>query len=150
MAELILKSESALKTKKIASFLAKEIIKLPSRAALVLALEGNLASGKTTFTQGFARSLGIKENVLSPTFVLMKIYKIKQGSYKDLIHIDCYRIKSSRELAHLGFKNLLKDKDAIILVEWADRIRKFIPRDAVWINFRHGQYAHERVIELKT
>ena len=148
MAELILKSKSAFQTKKFASFLAKEIVKSPAHKTLVLALEGNLGSGKTTFTQGFAPSLGVKENVLSPTFVLMKIYEIKRKSYKHLIHIDCYRVESPRELSHLGFKKILKDKDAIILIEWADRIKKLIPRDAVRIKFKHGNKKQERIIKI--
>ncbi|MEK7074627.1 MAG: tRNA (adenosine(37)-N6)-threonylcarbamoyltransferase complex ATPase subunit type 1 TsaE, partial [Patescibacteria group bacterium] len=61
-------------TKKIASRLAKEIIHTQASHARVIALSGDLGSGKTTFTQGFARMLGIKEKIQSPTFVLMKIY----------------------------------------------------------------------------
>lgn len=152
---LTFKSNSRFKTKKIASLLAKEMVRIPAHKALVLALEGDLGSGKTTFTQGFVRSLGVKEKILSPTFVLMKVYSIsqkpkaKRQKFKHLVHIDCYRIKFLRELTHLGLKKTLKDKDAIILIEWADRIRKLMPKDAIWIKFQHGKRPNERIIKIK-
>ena len=162
--QLVFESKSKFETQKIAYFLAKEIIKLPVRSAFVLALEGNLGSGKTTFTQGFASALGIKENVLSPTFVLMKVYSISQKikdlirpsrralgkrlKFNHLIHIDCYRFNSKKDLSHLGFKDLLKDKDAIILIEWADRVKKLLPRDTIWIRFQHGKKPYERIIKI--
>lgn len=138
------------KTQKFAARLAREFTRpgLIKRGARVIALEGNLGSGKTTFVQGFTRALGIEENVLSPTFVLMKIYKIgKLQRFKHLIHIDCYRIDSPKDLLRLGFKDLLKDKDAIILIEWADRIRQLLPRSAVWVGFKHGRKPNERVLK---
>lgn len=133
-------------TKKIAERLAHEL----SRANFnIIALTGELGSGKTTFAQGFARALGIKERIQSPTFVLLKIYKIKKGTKKHFIHADCYRIDSPRDLLHVGFKKLLQDKDAIILIEWADRIRGLLPKTALWVKFRHGKKSHERIISIK-
>ena len=138
-----------------------KMLKKTGRRPVIIALEGNLGSGKTTFAQAFARAFGIKEKVLSPTFVLMKIYapnskfqipnsKSKTNSFRfrHLIHIDCYRLNSPRELSHLGLRNLLKDKDAIILIEWADRIKKTLPKKAIWIKFRHGKKPNERVINV--
>ena len=140
-------SASSKETKQIAARLAKTISLSSSRSgALVLALEGNLGAGKTTFIQGFAKALGVKENVLSPTFVLMKVYKVRcrvsgvRCYPKHLIHIDCYRLDSP--------KDLLKDKDAVILIEWADRIRRIIPKDATWIKFEHGKRPSERVLRI--
>jgi tRNA threonylcarbamoyladenosine biosynthesis protein TsaE len=150
MAKVI--TRSVRKTQKVAAALAKEILKTSRRRqALVLALEGNLGSGKTTFVQGFARALGIKENVLSPTFVLIKAYPMigsrTSHHFRHLVHIDCYRLESPKDLLHLGFWELLKDKDAIILIEWADRVRKLIPQDAIRIKFKHGHNPHERIID---
>jgi len=148
-------SASSKETKQIAARLAKTISLSSSRSgALVLALEGNLGAGKTTFIQGFAKALGVKENVLSPTFVLMKVYKVRcrvsgvRCYPKHLIHIDCYRLDSPKDLLHFGFKDLLKDKDAVILIEWADRIRRIIPKDATWIKFEHGKRPSERVLRI--
>jgi len=85
-------SSSTRETKKFAENLAKEVRQAESRKkAMVFGLQGDLGSGKTTFVQGFARGLGIKEKILSPTFVILK-------SYGSFFHIDCYRIESSREL----------------------------------------------------
>lgn len=138
-------------TKKVAALLAEEIVSVKyRRGAVVIALEGELGGGKTTFTQGFARALGVQENILSPTFVILKIYDLMDNrtSYKHLVHIDCYRLESPKELLYLGFKNLLQDKDAIILIEWADRIKKFIPPHSFWIKFRYGEDRKERIIRL--
>lgn len=142
-------------TQKIASLLAEEIQKTPPRSkAAILALAGNLGSGKTAFTQAFAGTLGIKEKISSPTFVLMKIYEIPCNLslvacyYKHLIHVDCYRLNKPAELEYLGFKNILKDRDAIVVVEWANRVRKLIPKNAVWIEFQHGEKKNERVLKF--
>lgn len=97
--------------------------------AMVLALVGDLGGGKTTFLQGFAKGLGIKEKILSPTFIIVR-------RIKNFYHIDCYRIKKSKELLDLGFKEIIADPKNIIAIEWADRIRKIMPRGTVWIDFK--------------
>lgn len=143
-------TESSAETKRAAAKLAKELKKsVPAKTARVVALEGKLGTGKTTFVQGFAKALGIKERVLSPTFVLVKIYQFKHRRLKHLVHIDCYRLRFPKNLLHLGFRDLLKDQDAIVIVEWADRIKKLIPRSALWIKFQHGENPTERIIKIK-
>ena len=143
-------TKSVAETKKIASMLAKEIAATPSDKARVIALNGNLGAGKTTFTQGFARALGITDRIQSPTFVLMKIYSLKRKkNLKHLIHIDAYRIEKLREIEHLGLRQLLNDKDAVILIEWADRIKKVLPKDTMWIDFKYGKKANERTIAIR-
>lgn len=142
-------STSADTTKKIASQLAMDIAATQSDHARVIALSGNLGGGKTTFAQGFAQALGVKMPVTSPTFVLMKIYALEKKKYlKHLVHIDAYRIDSPQELEHLGFRELLNDKDAVILIEWADRIKKLLPKDTTWITFEHGKKMNERSIMI--
>ncbi len=139
---MVIRTRSARDTRKVAALLASSI-----KAPAVIALEGNLGSGKTTFVQGFAAALGVKENVLSPTFVLMRTYQLKRFKrFKHLIHVDCYRLDSPQDLLHLGFKSLLQDRDAIILIEWADRVRQLMPKDAFWIKFTHGKKPRERII----
>jgi tRNA threonylcarbamoyladenosine biosynthesis protein TsaE len=141
-----LTTASSAATKKFASILAKEIARTPSDRARVIALSGNLGAGKTTFTQGFAKALGIARPVQSPTFVVMKIYELEEKYLKHLVHIDAYRIETSQELDHLGFRELLKDKDAVILIEWADRVKKILPKDTMWLTFEHGKTMTERLI----
>lgn len=146
-------TKNARQTQKIARLLAEEI-KPREHGAVVIALEGELGAGKTTFVQGFARALGVRENVLSPTFVLMKIYDLKQESriknqgFRYFVHIDCYRIKSSKDLVHLGLKDILKDRDAVVLIEWPERIKKILPHDAVWLKFEHGARQSQRHIVM--
>lgn len=145
----VITTTNARQTQSIASDLAKKIAVLRSDSARVIALKGNLGAGKTTFVQGFARALGISDTVQSPTFVIMKIYELKKKYLKHLVHIDAYRIENPQELDHLGFRKLLEDKDAVILVEWADRIKKILPKGTMWITFEHGKSSNERIIAIK-
>ena len=153
-------SRSAAQTKKTAAVFAKELSKANrnfKKGAAVVALEGNLGSGKTTFVRGFARARAVRESVLSPTFVLMKIYPLQKNTkhktqstkFRYLIHIDCYRLNSPKYIIHLGFKDLVKDQDAIILIEWADRIKKVIPKNALWFKFSHGKSPLMRTISMR-
>lgn len=141
-------------TKKFAGLLAKKALRnyayrqagKKQKSALVFALVGDLGSGKTTFVQGFMRAMGIRKKITSPTFVLVKSYKVK--SYK-VYHIDCYRIRKSVELLKLGFKEIIGNPQSIVLIEWADRIRKILPRGVIWIEFRHGDKVNQRFINVK-
>lgn len=142
-------TEGVATTRKAASLLAKKIAATPSDHARVIALSGELGAGKTAFVQGFARALGITVPVQSPTFVLMKIYPLRKKHLKHLVHIDAYRIEMPQELEHLGFRAILCDRDAIILIEWAERIKNLLPDDTMWITFEHGKTAHERKITIK-
>jgi tRNA threonylcarbamoyladenosine biosynthesis protein TsaE len=127
-------------TKKIASDVAKKLVK--KSGPLVIALYGDLGSGKTTFAQFFAKSIGIKEKILSPTFVVMKTFekfsprvKTRMGKFKCFVHVDTYRLKSEKDLADLGFKEILKDQESIILIEWPEKIEKLLPKNTVKIYF---------------
>lgn len=137
MENIEITTTSARQTQKLAALLAREFKNsTTSRTqALVIALEGNLGGGKTTFTQGFARGLGITAKVLSPTFVILKSFKLRVPGFKQLIHIDAYRIERANEIEVLGWRDLANDPGNIILVEWAEKIRKFIPNDAIFISF---------------
>lgn len=117
-------------TENLAKMLAKEILKYKNtkKNALVFGLVGNLGAGKTTFIQAFAKGLGIRSCLTSPTFVLMKIYN-------NLYHIDCYRIKDYKNILALDFGDIVSNPKNIILIEWAERIRKILPKDTVWIKF---------------
>jgi tRNA threonylcarbamoyladenosine biosynthesis protein TsaE len=108
--------------------------------ALVVCLQGNLGAGKTVFVKGFARALGIKENITSPTFVIIKKFRIPnrkpKTSFKNLIHIDAYRLRGAKDILDLGWKELVNNSKNIILVEWAENIRKIIPTRAIWVMFK--------------
>ena len=101
-------------TQKLGERLAKEILKTPlQKTAVILGLKGNLGGGKTTFLQGFAKGLGIKEKILSPTFVIMKKFQIapvvKSTPWRGIhdrwfYHFDCYRINKPEEILEFDFR----------------------------------------------
>ena len=118
---------SEFETKSFASEMAKKIKK-----GSIIALNGNLGSGKTTFTQGFAKGLGVEQHVGSPTFKLVSEYF---GSIMKLYHVDCYRLNSIEEFLNLGGENLLLPYDGVTLIEWANIIEGLIPVDSIEIKF---------------
>ena len=106
-------------------------------SATVIALQGELGSGKTTFAQAFGKIFGVKENMPSPTFVIMKFYDIDFKGFKKLIHIDAYRIEKEEELLRLGWERILMDPENIILIEWPENVPNLIPESAKKIHFKH-------------
>ena len=111
------------------------------KGATILALSGDLGSGKTTFVQGFAEGLGIKHGIISPTFILLREYKVQSTKYKvkNLYHLDLYRLEQNveQEVKNLGLEEIWEDPESIVVVEWAEKIRDAIPKNAVWISFEN-------------
>src|SRR3989344_5175667 len=103
--------------------------------AAVLGLIGNLGGGKTTFLHGFAKGLGIKEKVNSPTFIIMRRYKMQDARYKNFYHLDCYRLNKPREILDLGWKEIIENPKNIVAVEWAGKMKKIMPQETIWLNF---------------
>lgn len=118
-------------TNGLAKILAQEIVKksLKNKAALIIGLEGELGSGKTTFIKAFAKGLGIKKRLTSPTFVLMK-------NYRNFYHIDCYRIKNYKDVLALDFKEIISNPKNIVTIEWAEKIKKILPKNIIWLKFK--------------
>ncbi|PCI30828.1 tRNA (adenosine(37)-N6)-threonylcarbamoyltransferase complex ATPase subunit type 1 TsaE [Candidatus Kaiserbacteria bacterium] len=90
--------------------------------ATVLALHGDLGAGKTTFAQILAKELGVSENIVSPTFIIQKRYPLKDQIFKQLIHIDAYRLENLEQLKVLDWDELVSDKDNLIVVEWPKNV----------------------------
>lgn len=103
--------------------------------AAVLSLSGDLGAGKTTFTQIMAERLGIEENLTSPTFVIMKKYQTTDDCFKQLVHIDAYRLSSPEELRVLGFTSEILNKGNIVIVEWGEKVETLLPPDTVKLQF---------------
>jgi len=147
-------SRNRIETKKIARMLAKSINVLPrDKGALVLAMDGELGSGKTAFTQDLAHALGVRDRVTSPSFVIMKIYAFPRrarGGFRRLVHIDCYRLAKSQELLALGFADLLRDRENIIAIEWATRVKKILPARCIRLAFSAGTHPDERIIRISS
>lgn len=137
-------------TAKLAKELASLISAQPSKkGACVIALQGELGAGKTTFTKSFLAALGVKESVTSPTFILFRPYPLKAEHYSLAYHIDCYRLEDPKELLKLGLKEMLKNQKYIVLIEWAERVKKFLPKNIVWISIKHGVKKGSRTFTVK-
>lgn len=129
-------------TQKVGEDFAKEILTSGLKnSAVVLALQGDLGAGKTTFLQGFAKGLGIKEKILSPTFILMKKFKIVQRLtlhyFKNFYHIDCYRLENKEDLEMLGIKEIISDPKNIVAIEWPEKIKDLLSKNTIEIKFNH-------------
>lgn len=140
------RSYSSAETAKFASELAQTIS--PSNRAIVIALQGDLGAGKTTFTQGFIKGLGVKQRVISPTFVIMKRFKVAKAGFKNVYHMDAYRMKKTDSLDVLGLGEIFANPENIVLVEWPEKIKKILPKTAVWLKFEYGEKENERTISL--
>ncbi|OQA36681.1 MAG: tRNA threonylcarbamoyladenosine biosynthesis protein TsaE [Parcubacteria group bacterium ADurb.Bin326] len=105
----------------------------------VLCLVGDLGAGKTAFTKGLAAGLGVKNTVTSPTFVLMKNYKVSGKGIKHLAHIDAYRLEGGAQLLGIGAEDYFGDAECVTVIEWADRVKDIWPKDAIKIEFKIGK-----------
>ncbi|MFH0852235.1 MAG: tRNA (adenosine(37)-N6)-threonylcarbamoyltransferase complex ATPase subunit type 1 TsaE [bacterium] len=130
-------TKSAVETQKLAADIIKRLTgKKTGKNALVLALQGELGGGKTTFVQGMAKALGVKEKITSPTFVILRHFNILASRhFSNFYHIDCYRLDNPKDLADLGLGEILKDPENLVVIEWADKVKSLIPKGAVWVRF---------------
>jgi len=158
-------SFSSKETELLGETLAKKLVnskfKTQSpRLALIFTLNGNLGSGKTTFVKGFFRGLGIRSRVKSPTFIIMRRSAIRGKIFKNVFHIDAYRMRKPTsanrygdakpaDLFILDFKTITGNPPNIILIEWPENIRGIIPRGAHRIEFRYGKKENERTITVR-
>lgn len=117
--------------------------------AALIELSGDLGAGKTTFVQLLAKELGVEGAVQSPTYVLAKFYPISYGRFTTLVHIDAYRLKDAGEFAALKPEGFLRDPNAIVCVEWPERVEGALPRADVTVKFSSdGAGEGERYIEV--
>ena len=124
MAQYFTHSEN--ETKTLASKIAQRI------NSGVIALTGELGVGKTTFVQGFAKGLGIKDKIISPTFVLIRQHKMVDS--RILYHIDLYRLEGKINIKSLGLEEILSFPDNIVLIEWAEKIKEHLPKSTINIS----------------
>ncbi len=134
-------SRSEKETEAFAEALAHE---LPRGA--VLALDGDLGAGKTVFSRGFARGLGVTEAVSSPTYTIVQEYPLSGGGF--LYHLDLYRIANSASALAFGVDEFLNDPESCALVEWPERIADILPPDLIRVRIRHRSET-EREISVR-
>ena len=106
--------------------------KIPDKS--VVALIGELGTGKTTFTQGFAKGIGIEDHVISPTFKLVSEYNCND---QILYHIDCYRLNTPEEFLNIDGEHYLNPPRGITIIEWPERIELYWSNDWTYIYFHH-------------
>ena len=132
--------------------MAREILgaKFLRKSALTLTLSGDLGAGKTTFVQGFLRGAGIRKKITSPTFTIVKSYKVKSyKDYKSIYHIDCYRIHKPKDILNMGIREILNNPGNIVLIEWPERIGRILPKKVIAIKLKYGEKENERIISIK-
>jgi len=132
-------------TQKLGEKFAKRFFARRPLGEAIIALYGELGSGKTTFVQGMAKGLGIRRRIISPTFIIIRSYKIKnqKSSFdnasdknikytnkklKMFYHIDLYRIKSDKDIEGLGLDEIIDDPKNIVAIEWAEKIGGLLSR----------------------
>lgn len=101
----------------------------------VIALYGDLGSGKTTFASGVINFFFKNKRVLSPTFIIVRHYYPKNKKINQLIHIDLYRLKNKVEIKDLGLSEHFRNSKNIILIEWAEKIKSMLPKKHIEISF---------------
>ena len=137
-------TKTAIETQRIGKKLARNIIK-SKPGAIILALIGELGAGKTTFTKGFAKGLGIKKIIQSPTFIIARRHPLKKSKLKNFYHFDAYRV-GPKDLLLFGWEDLVNNPVNIIIVEWADRIEKILPKKHMKIFFQTLKNGKRKII----
>lgn len=133
-------SNSSQKTQKLAKEIAKEILLkkcfLKIKEALIIKLRGELGAGKTTFLKGFAAGIGIKDKILSPTFVIIKRFPLKNIYFENFFHIDCYRLENTQDAKSIDLKKILKERKNIVAIEWPDKIKDLLNGKSITIDIK--------------
>lgn len=133
-------SKSEKQTEELGLKLAKEL-----KPGTVIALIGDLGSGKTALTKALAKGLGIEEQVTSPTFTIIQEYS---GGRLPLYHFDVYRLEGEEDMYELGYEDYFYG-DGVCVVEWADRIKELLPKNTIYINIDYGSQENERIYNIK-
>lgn len=130
---MLFQSKSKAETQSFAQKLSKDFLGKGG----VIALMGELGAGKTTFSQGFAKGLGISEKIISPTFVLIRQHQVPKQD-QIFYHLDLYRLEGQINIEELGLKEIFENPRNIILIEWADKIENLLPENSLKIKIEKG------------
>lgn len=116
--------------------------------ATVVYLWGDLGSGKTTFTKNICEHLGLSVEITSPTFTILKKYDFDCLGFKNLIHIDAYRLDGYVDLLKIRFEDYLQNKENIIFIEWPSVIENENLKADINIRFAHVDGVNDRTVEI--
>jgi tRNA threonylcarbamoyladenosine biosynthesis protein TsaE len=135
-------TKSAQETQRLGEKIANQL-----KGGEVLALSGELGGGKTTFLQGLAKGLGIKERILSPTFIMMRQYSVTdhRSRITDFYHVDLYRVESEKDIEGLGLEEIWGDPENIVTIEWAEKIKNILPKKRMEIFFEYLEENERRI-----
>ena len=122
------------KTEEFASRFLSTLTPAKNGATLV-GLSGDLGSGKTTFVKYLAKALHVEEEIVSPTFILAKYYTLSGQKWKQMIHIDGYRLDVPDEIGVLKWEDMLADNNNLVFFEWPERIAERFPSTAKMLRF---------------
>ena len=133
-------SNSAQETEALGERLAARL-----RPGDVIAYTGDLGAGKTAFTRGLARGLGVADRVTSPTFTIVNEY---EGGRLPLFHFDLYRMDSPEELFDIGWEDYLA-RGGVCAVEWSENVKEALDRQTIWVEIRRGEGQDQRLIQIR-
>lgn len=124
--------------------------KKKSKKATILALTGDLGSGKTALTRSLLRNLGVRGRVTSPTFTLIRHYRLnKTAPFTDAYHMDCYRLRKPEELLVLGFEEIINNPSNLVIIEWPELMKSYLSKQStVEFSLEHGKGKSERIIRI--
>lgn len=135
-------------TQKLAEDFAKTL-----QGGEVLCLWGDLGFGKTTFTQGLAKGLGLTGRITSPTFLIMRTYTLTNETtekpVKMLYHVDLYRVTNEKEIIELGLLDLMQHPEHIVVIEWPEKMGTLLPEKRIDIKFEYID-ENRRKIKIST
>ena len=136
-----IKTEAPEQTRSFGALTAKCL-----KDSAVICLEGDLGAGKTLFTQGFCKALGVKGQITSPTFNLMNVYE----GIKRVYHFDLYRLEDEEDLYEIGFYEYsdVEGENDAVLIEWPDRFWQCMPEDYLHISIERGETEQQRIITV--
>lgn len=114
-------------------------------AGTVVAFTGDLGAGKTAFTRGLARGLGVPDRVTSPTFTIVNEY---EGGRLPLFHFDMYRLGSADDLFDIGWEDFLR-RGGVCAVEWSETVQEALDADTIYVDIRRGAEDNQRVLTIR-
>ncbi len=146
-------TKSFKETQKLGKEFARSFLARLQGKTLIIALYGDLGSGKTTFVQGLAVGLGIKNRIISPTFIIVRCYELQNQKSKiknqnnnanlksleltTFYHIDLYRVENERGLEDLGLEEIINNKNNIVVIEWAEKLKSLMSEKRIDIEFSY-------------